>query len=47
MTQKFDMFETTFSFLVALVNMVITVPLLYDLIKIVLQAVPLKYQRAI
>ncbi len=44
---KFDMFETALSFLVALVNIIITVPLFYDLVRILMQGVPIAYQRTL
>ena len=36
MATKLDMFETSLSFLVGLVNIIITVPLFYDLVKILM-----------
>ena len=36
MATKLDMFETSLSFLVGLVNIIITVPLFYDLLKILM-----------
>lgn len=47
MATKLDMFETSLSFLVGLVNIIITVPLFYDLLKILMQAVPLAHARTL
>lgn len=47
MATKLDMFETSLSFLVGLVNIIITVPLFYDLLKILMQAVPVAQSRTL
>ena len=45
MARRLAMFETSLSFIVALVNVVITVPLFYDLVHILLQGLPLAHRR--